>query len=151
MAFGNIDSPHRGPSPAFLAQRLDERGDVLLGHRIHGFVRHPWGRCPGILVNPGIGPQVEGWIEPLSRHVIQRQAAFAAVVDDVQHRFGGSHLTYLAICPSEYLCPLAMWTAFPSSDDYGHSVTLGLASCRRSHASVALYVSHEVGGAFVPF
>ena len=31
--------------------------------------------------------------------------------------------------------PFAMWTAFPSADYYGRSVTIGLAACRRSRVS----------------
>ena len=52
---------------------------------------------------------------------------------DGQTGFGGCHYGYLYLRPSEYLRPFAMRTAFPASDYYDRSVTLGLAAFRRSH------------------
>ena len=45
---------------------------------------------------------------------------------------------------------MPVWTAFPSSDYYGSSVTLGLSPLRQSRTSLKPYVSHALGGLFVP-
>jgi hypothetical protein len=42
---------------------------------------------------------------------------------------------------SDHLSPFAMWRAFPTSDYYGDSVTLGLAPVRPSHVPLVLNVS----------
>ena len=42
---------------------------------------------------------------------------------------------------SDHLSPFAMWRAFPTSDYYGDSVTLGLAPVRSSHVPLVLNVS----------
>ena len=42
---------------------------------------------------------------------------------------------------SDHLSPFAMWTALPSSDYYGDSVAVGLASRRRSRVPLVLNVS----------
>jgi hypothetical protein len=42
---------------------------------------------------------------------------------------------------SDHLSPFAMWRAFPTSDYYGDSVTLGLAPFRPSHVPLVLNVS----------
>jgi len=41
----------------------------------------------------------------------------------------------------DHLSPFAMWTALPSSDYYGDSVAVGLASRRRSRIPLVLNVS----------
>ena len=41
----------------------------------------------------------------------------------------------------DHLSPFAMWRAFPTSDYYGDSVTLGLAPVRPSHVPLVLNVS----------
>ena len=43
-----------------------------------------------------------------------------------------------------------MWTAFPSSDYYDRSVTLGLAACRRSRVRSDRTSERDVGPLFVP-
>src|SRR5262249_46982398 len=40
-----------------------------------------------------------------------------------------------------HLWPCALWLAFPASDDYGHSVTLGLSSRRPSRSSMMQHYS----------
>ncbi len=54
------------------------------------------------------------------------------------------------------LCPFALWTAFPSSlvrrdshDYYGHSVTLGLAPCRRSRVRPCCTSERDLGVPFI--
>src|SRR5262249_20694150 len=42
---------------------------------------------------------------------------------------------------SDHLSPFAMWTTLPSSDYYGDSVAVGLASRRRSRVPSVLHVS----------
>ena len=42
---------------------------------------------------------------------------------------------------SDHLSPFAVWTALPSSDYYGDSVAVGLASRRRSRVPSVLNVS----------
>jgi hypothetical protein len=42
---------------------------------------------------------------------------------------------------SDHLSPFAVWTALPSSDYYGDSVAVGLASRRRSRVPWVLNVS----------
>jgi len=65
----------------------------------------------------------------------------ASVVDTWTGRFGSPHLAYLAVLtmrkPASLrrwaaITPLPGWTAFPSADYYGSSVTLGLAPRRPS-------------------
>jgi len=46
----------------------------------------------------------------------------------ISHTFTFGHLTYLS--------PFAMWMVFPSSDYYGDSVPMRLASVRESRFSV---------------
>ena len=50
-----------------------------------------------------------------------------------------------------HLRPFAMRTAFPSSDYYGRSVTLGLAAFRRSRVPASRTSERDVGPSFVPF
>jgi hypothetical protein len=59
---------------------------------------------------------------------------------------------------SDHLCPLALWTAFPSSlagrysgDYYGHSVAIGLAPRRRSHVRLRHTSQREVGVPLISF
>jgi len=63
-----------------------------------------------------------------------------ALMDTGQGRFGSPHHAYLPILARGNLPPFAMWTAFPSADYYGSSVTLGFAPRRPSRTSLLLYV-----------
>ena len=57
-------------------------------------------------------------------------------------RFRSSCISHpLAFEMSPSLSPFAMWWAFPTSDYYGDSVTLGLAPFRPSHVPLVLNVS----------
>ena len=59
-------------------------------------------------------------------------SADSRVSIDGQNGFGICHYGYLPLRPSEHLRPFAMRTAFPASDYYDRSVTLGLVARRRS-------------------
>ena len=74
----------------------------------------------------------------------------ALVSDKVQERVGSPHLAYLDVLSMRNLLPFAgglfdssvpVWTAFPSADYYGSSVTIGLAPRRPSRASLTAYES----------
>src|SRR5664279_2918626 len=52
------------------------------------------------------------------------------VAEDTQYRFGVSHRAYLSVVASGHLCPLALWTAFPSSLAGRDSWRLLRALCR---------------------
>jgi len=69
------------------------------------------------------------------------------------------HHAYLDVLSMGNLLPFAgglfcsfvpMWTAFPSSDYYGSSVTIGLSPRRQSRALLAPYCRMVLGGLFVP-
>jgi hypothetical protein len=49
-----------------------------------------------------------------------------------------------------HLRPFALWSAFPASDYYGRSVTLGLAAFRRSRVPTSRTSERDVGPSFVP-
>src|SRR5439155_20287285 len=77
--------------------------------------------------------------EPLQHHhrrrrpeesidALKRQSSPAAFTDDPQDSLGFTHLAYLPVLSDRrHLPPFAMWSAFPTSDYYGGSVTIGLA------------------------
>jgi hypothetical protein len=77
------------------------------------------------------------------------ELSLTSVLDNVQDRFGCSHLAYLFVplhvetCPTSpldfFLSSVSMWTAFPSADYYWGSVTLGLAPLRQSRALLVPY------------
>jgi len=48
-----------------------------------------------------------GWVIQLSVHVIQRELPLAAVLDNVQERFGCAHLAYLDVLSMRNLLPFA--------------------------------------------
>jgi hypothetical protein len=50
-----------------------------------------------------------------------------------------------------HLPPFAMWSAFPTADYYGGSVTLGLAPCRPSRVLTHSTSERAVGAPFIPF
>jgi hypothetical protein len=53
---------------------------------------------------------------------------------------------------SDHLSPFAMWPAFPASDYYGDSVTLGLAPVRPSRVPFDVErIERDVGAPFIPF
>jgi hypothetical protein len=64
----------------------------------------------------------------LSHHPALQKIIF--VSNYAQDRFGITHLAHLSTWSSIFLLPFAMYAAFPRSDYYGSSVTMGLASFR---------------------
>src|SRR5215813_2775980 len=52
---------------------------------------------------------------------------------------------------SDHLSPFAMCAALPRSDYYEDSVTIGLASLRRSRVPLRLNVKRNLGAPFIPF
>ena len=57
---------------------------------------------------------------------------FRQVGIDDPNIFGSCHCGYLYTLVIRHLWPFAMWTAFPSSNYYDHSVAISLAALRRS-------------------
>ena len=73
-----------------------------------------------------VGPQVEFPVVQLPIDVFQRQSSFSAFADDVQNSFGVSHHEYLSVLfRLRHLPSFAMCRAFPGSDYYEGSVTVG--------------------------
>jgi hypothetical protein len=57
------------------------------------------------------------------------------------HRFRITGLTPPSPAVVLHLWPFALWLAFPNSDSYGHSVTLGFSSRRPSRRALSQHVS----------
>ena len=80
-----------------------------------------------------VGPQVEFPVVKQPIDVLQRQSSFSAFAYDVQYSFGISRHEYLPVVfRRNHLSSFAMWTAFPSSDYYEDSVTIGVSPRRPS-------------------
>src|SRR5437588_1741728 len=86
-------------------------------------------------------------------HVRQTiKSSSAAFTDDPQDSFGSAHLAHLPVLSDRrHLPPFAMWPAFPTSDYYGGSVTIGLAPHRPSHVLTQTTSERAVGAPFGPF
>jgi hypothetical protein len=97
-------------------------------------------------------------VRELAVHVIPRELPLAAVLENVQDRVGWAPLASLDVLSMRHLLPCAgglfasavpVWTACPSADSSGSSVTRGLAPRRPSRASLPADASlGEVAFAF---
>src|SRR6516162_11008476 len=101
--------------PPFVSDCFDNLGNLFLRHTIHGFFRCPWCHSALIFVQLGVCSQVHVWVKHLTVHVIQWELALASVLDNVQDRFGCSHLAYLCVLSIGNLPPFAMGVFFYSS------------------------------------
>src|SRR5579871_3462494 len=126
---------------AFIAYIFNDPFDLCQRHSIHCLARHASGHGSRIAVDFAIGFQIQFWIEQLPIDIFQRQLSLTSTSDDSQNLVGVSHLAYLLRFCSSLPDPLRHVTALPVADYYGVSVTLGLASRRRSRTSAEQYVS----------
>ena len=83
--------------PPFAPYCFDNLGNLGLRHPIHSFFRSSWSHSTIILIQLGVCSQVHVRVKQLTVHVIQRELALASVLDNVQDRFGCSHLAYLCV------------------------------------------------------
>ena len=96
------------------------------------------------------------WIEQLPIQLITRQAAPAALTEDIQYRFGALHYAYPTVFDIRHLAPFALIPALPDSsvgryshDYYEAYVALGSASLRRSHVRPCHTSERDLGALFV--
>ena len=103
------------------------------GHPIRGLVRHAWREGAVIVGDAPVSQQEQVPIPEESIDALKRQSSPAAFTDDPQNSLGFTHLAYLPVLSDRrHLPPFAKWSAFPTADYYGGSVTIGLAPRRPS-------------------
>ena len=137
----NLRAANRRPTVSFLPEQCDNIVDLLESHAIHGFLRGTPRHRPGIPVNLAVRSEKELGVEQLPVNSLQRESFGSSVLMNFKNGVGPAHPTHLHV-PSipTHLPPFAMWAAFPSSDYYGGSVTIGLSTRRRSRVPCVLDV-----------
>jgi hypothetical protein len=78
---------------------------------------------------------------PPSELIVTVSVSISSPVGDIHSVQVIMHLAPLPFQTSSSLSPFAMWPALPTSDYYGDSVAVGLASRRRSRVPLMLNVS----------
>ncbi len=94
--FLDVDAPGWPPPVAFMTQSVNDCSDFGQGHPVHGFFRGAGGHGTGITIDLSVGFQVQLGVEQQPIDALQWQSSSATVTDDVQDRFGVTHLAYLA-------------------------------------------------------
>src|SRR6266700_5413410 len=141
VLLGDVGSLHWLEPVALVAHRINDAADPGHGHAVRGLPAGPGRHRSVVGVNPPVGHQVHLRAEQLPVQLVTRQAAPAALSEDIQNSFGFLHYAILPVIGYPVTWPPSpLRTAFPSSsagrdscDYYGACVTLGLAPLRRSH------------------
>ena len=120
-----------------MAQRIDDAHGPGLRHAVSGLPVCPGRHRAMVSVDAPVGQLIQAEVEQLPVQFCARQAAPAALTEDIQHSFGVLHFAYLPdlehpspgpLCPADGVT--ASLAGRYSCDYYGASVTVGLAPLR---------------------
>jgi hypothetical protein len=114
VLLGDVEAPD-GPKPvALVTQRVDDALDLAQRHAVRGF-RVGSGRHRSLIgVDAPVGQQIQLRVKQLSIQLIQRQAAPAALTEDIQDRFGVLHYAYSRPADIQPPVPLRPVDGFPA-------------------------------------
>src|SRR5947209_16955251 len=95
LLLGDVDATNWRPAIAFMPQIVNDLVDFRHRHGVHSFRRDSRSHCTFVGIQLGVRPQVQQWVVELSVDILQRELSLAALLDDIQHGCGCSHLEYL--------------------------------------------------------
>src|SRR5439155_10543705 len=97
VLFRDVNPLHRLEPVALVAQRIDDAPGLRRRHAVGGLPVCPWRHRAVVGVDAPVGQLKQAEVEQLPVQLCARQAAPAAVTEDIQHSFGVLHYAYLLL------------------------------------------------------